>query len=330
MQYKNGAFYTKPEKIIKPLIANAYNRFKKDYTSFLTARVTVAGRRVGFMVARMVYYLFVEAFDLEDLSWIVICKDTDNLNIKPSNLRKVSLQQKRQRIEERKRYRSRFLDFSETDKKRQRKAIVESISKQVTKYTLQGKKVKTFSSMAEAERATGIFASGIGHVAGGHGVSAEGYIWRFGNDPKVDVVMLKKERRKVYVQENGQKVSQYAFTGKKIADYPSVRDAYDATGAHPNAINKVLKGEYKSAKGFFWQKGYGKDFIDLSDYKWGRTSTAITQAKPVKQYSLEGKYLQTFAGVKIAAKSMGVTVATLSGALNGRQHSCAGYKWKFA
>ena len=34
-----------------------------------------------------------------------------------------------------------------------------------------------------------------------------------------------------------------------------------------NAIRLVMKGDYKSAKGYFWKKGNGKPFIDLSGYE---------------------------------------------------------------
>src|SRR5689334_22254904 len=65
MQYRNGAFYIKPEKIIKPQIVRQPNKFKKDYTYFLAGRVTLSGKRYNITVARMVYYCFVEQFDLE-------------------------------------------------------------------------------------------------------------------------------------------------------------------------------------------------------------------------------------------------------------------------
>lgn len=44
MQYKNGAIYIKPEKIIKPTIVAQFNKFKKDHTYFLAGRVTLSGR----------------------------------------------------------------------------------------------------------------------------------------------------------------------------------------------------------------------------------------------------------------------------------------------
>src|SRR5271168_1659391 len=63
-QYRNGAIYVKPEKIIKPMIVKQPNKFVGDSTAFLTTRITLSGKRHNFMVSRLVYYCFVQAFDL--------------------------------------------------------------------------------------------------------------------------------------------------------------------------------------------------------------------------------------------------------------------------
>jgi hypothetical protein len=329
MQYRNGAIYVKPEKIIKPMIVRQRNRYKKDYTHFLTTRVKVNGKRYSFTIARIVYYCFVASFNLQDQSIFILCKDLDNFNIRTSNLVMATLSEKQQRVVSRKRMRSPFLDMTTKDRQRQRQAIVIKISKEVSQYSLKGRKIKTYPSAAAAQRATGIFATSIGNVASGGKISAGGFLWRWGREQQVDVNALKAERRKIYNEKYGQKVTQYDLSGKKIAHYLSIKEAAEASGAHVNAINLVLRGKYKSAKGFYWKKGYGKDQIDLSSYKWGKESMALTRSKKVKQYDLEGKYLQTFISVKQAAQSIGVTTSTMSGVLNGRQQTCSGYKWQF-
>jgi hypothetical protein len=330
MQYRNGAIYLKPEKIIKPQIIRQLNKLKKDFTYFLTARVTLSGVRHTISIARMVYYCFVETFDLKDPNKLVICKDCNNFNIRPSNLQLITKSQKQKRAIVRKRFRSPLLDLSAEQRQIQRKAIVRKVSKQVSQYNMKGKKLRTFSSAAEAERATGIFASSVGKVASGEDIRAGGFIWRWGKAPAIDVEAFRKKKRAAYVKKYGQKVTQYDLSGRKVAQYPGVREASEATGTHINAINKVLKGEYKSAKGSFWTKGYGKDFIDLSDYKWGKASMAATQSKPVKQYGLDGKYIQTFPSIKLAAQAVGLHSASIIDTLKGRQHTGGGFRWKYA
>jgi hypothetical protein len=165
MEYKNGAIYLKEEKIIKPTIVKQPNKFKKDHTYFLTNRVIFNKKKHNFTIARIVYYLFVGQFDYEDSSIVIICKDGNNFNIKPSNLRKISISQKQKRTVERKRFRSPYSTLSEKLKKKKRAAIINSVSKPVTQYTKEGKKIKTYPSMAAAQRATGVFASSIGNRA---------------------------------------------------------------------------------------------------------------------------------------------------------------------
>jgi NUMOD1 domain len=220
--------------------------------------------------------------------------------------------------------------MSKAQKQKQRDAIVQVISKQVTQYTKEGKKIRTFSSAAAAERSTGVHATSIGAIANGKKTTAGGFVWRWGKEKRTDIKALKAQRKKEHRIKYGQKVTQYDFDGNKIACYPSLQDAEAATTANGNAIRLVLKGAYKSAKGFFWKKGYGKDKIDLSAYKWGRASITATQSKKVKQFAPDGKYMQTFDSVKAASAAVNTSPPTLVACCKGRQKTCAGYKWEYA
>lgn len=178
-QYKNGAIYLKEEKIIKPGIVQHPNQFKKDFNRFLTIRITVDGKRHNFTVARLVYHCFVRPFDLGNHAIVILCKDGDNFNIRPSNLKMASRKEKQERVIQRKRFRSPLLDLTEEAKKRRTKAVVKRVSKTVTQYTRQGKKLRTFPSMAAAERSTGVYATSIGNQAAGNCKTAGGFVWRW-------------------------------------------------------------------------------------------------------------------------------------------------------
>ena len=112
IQRSNGSVCVMAEKIIKPKVGKARNKFKNDYTYYIMGKVVIQGKDFSFSVARLVYYCFVQPFDLDDNSIVILCKDTDNLNIQPSNLILANLNQKRQRIVERKRFRSPLLDLA--------------------------------------------------------------------------------------------------------------------------------------------------------------------------------------------------------------------------
>lgn len=329
MQYKNGAIYTKPEKILKSTIIKSANKFKKDYSFYLAGAYTLHGIRNRFMISRMVYHCFVEPFDMGNQDIVIICTDCNGFNMVPSNLAMATLSDRSCRIVERGRMESPFIFFTEEQKKTQTAAIIKSLSKQVSQYSLKGKKIKTYSSIAAAAKATQIFATAIAPCASGKGLSAGGYVWRWGKEKTADVEDKKLARQTQHRLKYGQKVTQYDFEGNKIAQYPSLQDAAAATNANDNAIRLVLKGVYKSAKGYFWKKGYGKEKIDLSNYTWGSASIGATQSRKVKQFSAEGKLLHSFDSVKSAAASIGVTPSCIISVCKGNQKTSGGYLWKY-
>lgn len=167
MQYSNGAIYTKLQKIIRPSITKAANAFKKDTIFFLTGRVVLNGKRYSFTVARLVYEVYVHPLDASDRKMVVLTKDYDNFNIRPSNLHAVDLSRKQQRIFQRKRAVSPFLNLSESIQKKRRKAINRKLSKKISQYSAAGRKLRTFASMADASRFTGIHAASIASAANG-------------------------------------------------------------------------------------------------------------------------------------------------------------------
>lgn len=330
MVYKNGAIYTKEERIIKPQKAKATNKFINDVVEYLTTVITFNKIKYGFTLSRLVYYSFVEKFDLKDQTILILNKDCNGLNVLPTNLIKSTRSDKGNRIVERGRMDSPLKYLSKEDREKQRRGIIESKSKEVTQYSLEGKKIKTYSSCAAAERATSVFATVIGNRAGGKGISAGGFVWRWGNEKLVDVETVKKERQEKHRIEYGQKVTQYDFNGNKIAIFYSLQEAELATTANTNAIRLVLKGKYKSAKGFFWKKGFGKDKIDLSQYKWGRESMGVTQSKKVKQLTLDGLFIKTYPSLKEAAADMKIKACNIVDVCKGRQKTAKGFKWEYA
>lgn len=223
-----------------------------------------------------------------------------------------------------------FENLTEEFKKKQRAAIAKAVSKQVSQYSLKGKKIRTFKSQAEAQKITGVFATTIRLVATGELVSSGGYVWRYGTAKTVDINTVRNERRKLHRLKYGQKVTQYDFDGNRIAQFQSLQDAEAASGANANAIRLVLKGIYKSAKGFYWKAGFGAVKIDLANYKWGRQSMAVTQSKKVWQLSLKGKKIQIFPSINEAAKKIIIHPAGIIECCKGTQKTCGNYKWKYA
>ncbi|MFT3822364.1 MAG: NUMOD1 domain-containing DNA-binding protein [Chitinophagaceae bacterium] len=328
-QYRNGAIYTIPEKIIKPGIVQQGNAFKGDVTKHLITRVVIEGVRHSFTIVRLVYYCFVEPFDLEDAGIMILTKDCDNFNIRPSNLVKATWQQRQQRVVERGRAESPLLYLSEEEKQYARLRCTQATSRQVSQYSIKGRRIRIYKSAAAAGRATGVHSQSICKVANGKKNKAGGFLWAWGKEKEV-APPDGNERRRKFRLDYGLRVTQYDLQGNRIAQFPSIKDAAESTGVSGSAIGAVVKNKYKSAGGFFWKKGHGKIMIDLSAHLTGRASMAVTQSKSVKQYTLDGKYIASFASVKEAAQAMGAYSGAISSACRGIQKSACGYQWKFS
>jgi NUMOD4 motif/NUMOD1 domain len=267
-QYKNGAIYTLPEKIIKPSVHKNKNNFKNDFTLFLAARVKVNKVITNISIARMVYYHFVKEFDLDDKNMLALCKDSNGLNINLKNLLLVNQSSISKRVVKLGRMYGHVKNFTDEERAIQRTNIIKNISKQVSQYSIKGKYIKTFSSMAMAHRETNIHYVSISRIASGKEFSAGGFIWRWGKPKSVDVKKIREEKLLKFREKYGQKVTQYDFDGNKVAQYSSIPDAQKAVSSKSSAISLAIRGIYKTAKGYVWKAGYGKDKINLSKYEW--------------------------------------------------------------
>ncbi len=132
---------------------------------------------MAFSLARMVYYCFIEPFDLDDKQIVILCLNIDNFDIQASNLMLSSCNQKQQRAVDRKRFRSSLFDLSDEERATIRKSIIKTRSRLVTQFTLQGERIETYQSLSEAERVTGATANSIRKVALGEATSAGGFRW---------------------------------------------------------------------------------------------------------------------------------------------------------
>ncbi len=330
MVYSDGRVYTKPEKIIKPVLMMLYNRFMNDNIYFLRVTITLHKQKNNFSLARLVYNSFEKPINLHDESVVILTKDGDGRNIKHSNLQIASLSEKQKRIFDLKRREPLVVD------EEARKIAVAnaklSNNKQVSQYTMLGKKVKTYPSVTIASQETGISQSHISNRARGTEFSAGGFIWRFGNAPSVDIKpMLKliEQWRNRNKEAFGTKVSQYNMKGRRICVYPTINDAAKATAISKANISSVFSENRFSAGGFYWLKGYGPGKVDLSGYEYGEVLRAKRRQRPIQKYSKDGKPLQKFDSIKEAAANAGVHTSTVIGALRNKHDTAGGYKWKY-
>lgn len=185
--YKNGMLYNEQEMIMKPSLSRHYNNYMKDYTSYLRGRIVLEGVYYSFTISRMVYNCFVAPLDIKDFTRIIFYKDGDSFNLRSSNLQLATLSEKQKRIKQLKRSPSPMHGLTPEERSARQLKAGKKISKQVSQYNLNGKRVRVFIGAAEAERITGINACYIGQVASGKRISAGGYLWRFGKEQLIDI-----------------------------------------------------------------------------------------------------------------------------------------------
>jgi hypothetical protein len=330
LRYSDGRIYVKPEKIIKPVVMEIHNNFKNDDLFFLRISTTLFKQRYNFSIARLVFNCFIQPIKMDDTSIIILTKDGNGLNIKPSNLLMASNKDKQQRMYDLKRNK---LPVLEGEARQQAIASTQlTNNKQVSQYSLEGKLIKEYTSIAIAARETGISPSHISQRAKGIEFSAGGFLWRYGNAKQIDLKpVLKKitERKKRNKEVFGKKVTQYKMNGERIAIFPTLNDAAKATGIAGSEISKVIENKRASAGGFFWKKDYCEPFIDLSAHVYGEILRAKRRQRPIIQYSPGGNVMRTFPSIKEAAQAVGVNESSIIGALTGKQKTSAGYKWEY-
>lgn len=198
-----------------------------------------------------------------------------------------------------------------------------------SQYSNTGKWLYSFYSFKAAALATGADDWYIKKVLEGKALSAGKFYWAWGKARTLNVRLIQQQWKLSHPRNDKTPVSQYNFEGNKVAEYPSVADAAETLGFTGNAIYGVMMGKYKSAKGFYWQKGSGPQKIDLSGYEWGAAASARPLRKAVQQFNLDGKLINTHRSLTEAARAVGCSAGTLSYACKLGIKPCKGFKWKY-
>jgi hypothetical protein len=317
-----------PEKIMICYVSKSKNDGVGDNVFSLSASATVDGKKYKFQIARLVYYCFMKQFDLDNLALVVLPKDGDGKNVIPSNLKLSSIKEKQIRIFERNRW---HVDYSNSfDEFKEGKIKSENpYTKQISNYNLKGKRLKTFPSIRVAAKVTGNRETNILNVLKKRCVTSGGFVWAYGKKKIVDVAAIRKansDNRKLLV---GRKVIQYSLDGNKICSHITISDAADKAKTNASDIHAVLNGKQRSAGGFIWKDGIGKNKINTKGFLTGEAWRSVRRQKKVNQTDKSGKVLRCFPSFKDAAKFMGVNNSSISIAVS-RGSTIHGTYWKLS
>lgn len=305
----NQHYYTK-ERIRKQTLVRYYNSYAKDYTDQLTVHLRYGPVNYSFQVSRLVYELFVGPLDSNQPNLRVIHRDGDNCNNRYDNLVLMNgTQIYRHGLKLNKRPRT-----SHATKKRKQLIWSDKNSpRSIVKYTLSGKKLDEYESLEQAAKANGVYRSSIRQAAKKEMKQLNGYVYRYKGD------RYKGE----YANFSWEKsVTQHSVEGKKIAEYPSVKQASAQTGIDANTISRCALQKARFGGGYVWR--YQGDV-----YRGEYAGTVRNKAKAIIQYSLAGETIANFPSVNQAAMQTGFTSSTILDCAHKRTRVSHGFVWRF-
>jgi len=290
------------ERIQTQRVQQYFNTFKQDYKVRLQTRIQVEKVAHSVSVGRIVYYCFVEKFNLSDRSLYVSYKDGNGLNVLPDNLFLTDLSGLQQQIMKAGR---KDLHFGHSQENQKAFTLLgrEVNIKQVSRYAMDGKFVATHESMAAAAKALGITIAAISSVVRRRQglLTAGGFIWRLGSSKKMIAV---KRINQAIRATKGAPVSQYDLDGKKTNTYYNIAQAAKAVSVDRKAISDAVNGNILVTAGSVWRKGEAEQInVDKE-----RTSLSLRKGYTISRYDNDGAKQATYTSSKEAGASIGVPV----------------------
>lgn len=275
------------ERIQAIRLQKNFNQFKQDFKVHLQSRLQIESVCHSISIGRVMYYCFVEKFDLNDRSLSVTYKDGNGLNLHPDNLLLTDLSGLQQRIMAADRKDLHFGHSEENQRLFTQMGRAVKIKK-VHQYDMEGNYVATFESLSEAAASVGITISSVSSSAYQRTtLTAGGFIWRMGKRrPRIAVATILKRIRAT----RGAPVTQYDLDGEKIKTYYNVAQAAKAIGVERRSLSSAVNGDILVFASSVWRKGEA-DRIDTTKEK---KSLSLRQGYTISQYDLQGKKIKTF------------------------------------
>lgn len=127
----------------------------------------------------------------------------------------------------------------------------------------------------------------------------------------------------------GEKIYKYDLQGNFITEYPSQQAASDIDNVPFSYISDHMKGKFSFCKGHIYTKKY---YIKLPPELLEHKSKRIYKPKEIHQYSLDGKYVNSFKGKNEAAEFTGLKARYIRDCASGnigKGRTYGGFLWSF-
>ncbi len=192
----------------------------------------------------------------------------------------------------------------------------------ISRYDLDGNLLETYRHAKAAAIAMDGSQRFISYAAEGKKVlTAYGYIWRRGDEPKLDVKPILKAgwRKSSPLATKQHTVGQYDLEGNLVATYRNTKEAGKAVGFHYQGIRLVMRGEGLTYGGFVWSKEIKKKI---------EVNPRIKADPIISQYDLDGKWLRSFSSPYVAWKETGISNTCIGHVIQGNMLTAGKYIWR--
>ena len=188
--------------------------------------------------------------------------------------------------------------------------IYETLKKEISQYSLDGKFIRTWSSITEAEETLGL--SSISQCLIGKSKYCGDFQWRYYSENESDIEPVQTKEKTVYqfdLQGNLLKVWKSGALASKEFSNPA---------AAKTAIHNACKGITRQAYGYYWS------YKDKFEFRANKSYTAVAK------YTDDGLFVESYTSIAEAARENNIkTAGNIQAAIVGRQKRCGGFRWRY-
>jgi hypothetical protein len=308
--------YWKKDRILTNRIAEKVVSDGTRTNYLLKISVGYENKKYSFQIGRLVYYLFVKKFKLEDRTIFIGYKDGNHFNVHYDNLFLTSP--------------SKTITTAYQKKHRPRDSFGNK-AMAVVQYNKTGKKIAIYESVYHASQITGLGASAItAQLNYGIGYPG-GFIWKYEKDTKNKEVVTDPIRNRLASETlHNQIVTQYDLTGIKLKEFKNIEAAAKSVKCQVSQLRYVVLGKISTAAGYYWQLGKGEPKVSVSHLRKGRQKWKERICRPVTQYDLQGNRISHYGSITEAASITDISGMSIFEALkDGETRTAYNFIWRY-
>ena len=188
--------------------------------------------------------------------------------------------------------------------------VYTSLKKSIAQYTLEGKFIRTWESISEAERSLNL--TSIKQNLIGKSKYCGNFQWKYYNNDNSDISPVYKKEKYVY---------QFDLQGNLIKIWKSISDAskqFENNISAKTAISNNCNNKSNQSLGYYWS------FKNKFNFKTNSHYSAVAK------YNDAGKFIESYSSIKEAAFKNNInTPSNIIAAIQGKQKRCNGYRWRY-